>query len=216
VIVHEVKGDTMPVRQFAATAAVMLLAGAAAAQERMPPIPADKMSETQKKVVADVVSGPRGRLSPPFVPVLRSPELLARLQKVGEYLIYHNSLDPRIFELCVMMLARQWTQQFEWRHHYPLALKAGIGQDTLDAIAEGRRPAALAQDEAIAYDFVSEVLANKSVSDATYARFLGRFGEQNVTDLIGTMGFYTSIAMVANVDRTPIEDGTAPLLKPLP
>jgi 4-carboxymuconolactone decarboxylase len=194
----------------------MLLAAVAAAQERMPPIPPEKMSDAQKKVVADVVSGPRGRLSPPFVPMLRSPELLARMQRIGEYLIYHNSLNPRIFEMSVMMLARQWTQQFEWRHHYPLALKAGVSQDALDAIAAGRRPPALADDEAIAYDFVSELLANKSVSDATYARFLDRFGEQNLTDLIGTMGFYTAIAMVTNVDRTPIEDGTAPVLKPLP
>ena len=102
----------------------LLVSGAAAAQERMPPIPPDKMTDAQQKVVTDVVSGPRGRLSPPFVPILRSPELLSRLQRVGEYLIYHNSLDPRIFELVVMMMARNWTQQFEWRHHYPLALKA--------------------------------------------------------------------------------------------
>jgi 4-carboxymuconolactone decarboxylase len=155
-------------------------------------------------------------LSPPFVPILRSPELLARLQKVGEYLIYHNSLEPRLFELSVLMLARQWTQQFEWRHHYPLALKAGLRQDTLDAIAEGRRPPHLSEDEALVFGFVTELLGNKSVSDPTYARFADRFGEQNLVDLIGTMGFYTSIAMVANVDRTPIEDGTAPLLLPLP
>lgn len=203
-------------RPLAVLAAAMGLAAAAGAQERLQPIPPDKMTEAQRRVVAEVVSGPRGRLSPPFVPILRSPELLERVQKVGEYLIYHNSLDPRIFELSVMMLARQWTQQFEWRHHYPLALKAGIRQDTLDAIAQGRRPGGLADEEAIAYDFVSELLANKSVSDATYTRFLARFGEQNLADLVGTLGFYTSIAMVANVDRTPVEDGIAPLLKPLP
>jgi 4-carboxymuconolactone decarboxylase len=205
-----------PIQRMACLMMALLVSGAAAAQERMPPIPPDKMTDAQQKVVADVVSGPRGRLSPPFVPILRSPELLSRLQRVGEYLIYHNSLDPRIFELVVMMMARNWTQQFEWRHHYPLALKAGVKQETIDAIAEGRRPVNLAEDEAIAYDFAAELLANKSVSDQTYGRFAGKFGEQRLTDLVATMGFYTSIAMVTNVDRTPIEDGTAPLLNPLP
>jgi 4-carboxymuconolactone decarboxylase len=208
-------------RYWARRAAVLLLMAAvtsmhaAVAQERMPPIPPEQMTEAQKTVVSEVVSGPRGRLSPPFVPILRSPELLARLQKVGEYLIYHNSLEPRLFELSVLMLARQWTQQFEWRHHYPLALKAGLRQDTLDAIAEGRRPPHLSEDESLVFDFVTELLGNKSVSEPTYARFAARFGAQNLVDLIGTMGFYTSIAMVANVDRTPLEDGTAPLLLPL-
>ncbi|MGA9025665.1 MAG: carboxymuconolactone decarboxylase family protein, partial [Steroidobacteraceae bacterium] len=122
-----------PIQRMACLMMALLVSGAAAAQERMPPIPPDKMTDAQQKVVADVVSGPRGRLSPPFVPILRSPELLSRLQRVGEYLIYHNSLDPRIFELVVMMMARNWTQQFEWRHHYPLALKAGVKQETIDA-----------------------------------------------------------------------------------
>jgi 4-carboxymuconolactone decarboxylase len=201
------------------TLGVMILGAAslAAAQQRLPRIPDEQLTEAQKKVVSDIVSGPRGRLSPPFVPLLRSPELLARVQKVGEYLIYHNSLPPRIFELSVLLVARQWTQQFEWRYHYPLALKAGLKADVIDAIAEGRRPAALAEDEAIAYDFVSELLQNRGVSDATYARFLGKFGEQGVMDQVGAVGFYTSIAMVANVDRTPVPpDNTAPPLRPLP
>ncbi len=205
-----------PILRCSSLMLAMLCAAAAGAQERMAPIAPDKMTDAQKKVVAEVVSGPRGRLSPPFVPILRSPELLGREQRVGEYLIYHNSLNPRIFELAVLLVARQWTQQFEWRHHYPLALKAGVKQEIVDAVAVGRRPPGMADDESIAYDFVQELQANKSVSDQTYARFLGKFGEQSLVDLVGTLGFYTSIAMVTNVDRTPVEDGTAPLLAPLP
>jgi len=188
----------------------------AAGQERMPPIPQEQMSDAQKKIVADMVSSQRGRLPPPMVPMLRSPELMTRIGGLGDYILFHNSLNPRIFEQTVMLVARQWTQQFEWRHHYPLALKAGVKQETLDAIAEGRRPALLAEDEGVAYDFASELLANRSVSDATYGRFLGKFSEQNLIDMIGTLGFYTSVAMVINVDRTPLENTTTPLLRALP
>lgn len=188
----------------------------ARAQERMPPIPQEKMTEAQKKIVADMVSSPRGRLPPPMVPMLRSPDLMTRIGGMGDHILFHNSLSPRIFEQTVLLVARQWTQQFEWRHHYPLALKAGVKQETVDAIADGRRPAGLDQEESAAYEFATELLLNKSVSDPTYARFLGRFGEEKVMDMVGTLGFYTSISMVINVDRTPIEAGTAPLLKPLP
>jgi 4-carboxymuconolactone decarboxylase len=188
----------------------------ATAQERMPLMPPDKMTDVQKKIVADMVASPRGRLPPPMVPMLRSPELMARIGGMGDYILFHNSLNPKIFEQTVLQVARQWTQQFEWRHHYPLALKAGVRQETVDAIGEGRRPKNLDDDEAAAYDFAAELLANKSVSDATYARFLGRYNEQSLVDLVGTLGFYTSISMLINVDRTPIEDGTAPLLKALP
>lgn len=204
------------VRNLSCALFLMLGATTAMAQQRMLPIPDDKMSEAQKKIVADIVSGPRGRLSPPFVPLLRSPDLLSRVQRVGEYLIYHNSLNPRIFELSVLLVARQWTQQFEWRTHYPLALKAGLKQEAVDAIAEGRRPTALAEDEAVAYDFVAELLANRSVSDPTYARTLDKFGEQGLIDIVGSVGFYSSIAMVANVDRTALPEAATPLLKPLP
>jgi 4-carboxymuconolactone decarboxylase len=199
--------------------ALIGIAGAAAsaqAQERMPPIPPDQMTDAQKKIVADMVSSPRGRLPPPMVPMLRSPDLMTRIGGLGDHILFHNSLAPKIFEQTVLMVARQWTQQFEWRHHYPLALKAGVKQDTIDAIAEGRRPSGLDEEESAAYEFATELLVNKSVSDPTYARFLGKFSEENVMDMIGTLGFYTSISMVINVDRTPIEPGTAPLLKPLP
>jgi 4-carboxymuconolactone decarboxylase len=206
-------------RIFPGVLAVLWLvaaAPAAPAQERMPPIPPDKMTEAQKKIVADMVSSQRGRLPPPMVPMLRSPDLMTRIGGLGDHILFHNSLKPEIFEQTVLLVARQWTQQFEWRHHYPLALKAGVRQETVDAIADGRRPPGLDEDESAAYEFATELLVNKAVSDATYARFLGRFSEENVMDMVGTLGFYTSISMVINVDRTPIEAGTAPLLKPLP
>jgi 4-carboxymuconolactone decarboxylase len=203
-------GARISIAMLAATAIT------ATAQERMPLMSPDKMTDVQKKIVADMVASPRGRLPPPMVPMLRSPELMARIGGMGDYILFHNSLNPKIFEQTVLQVARHWTQQFEWRHHYPLALKAGVKQETVDAIGEGRRPKNLDDDEAAAYDFAAELLANKSVSDATYARFLCRYNEQSLIDLIGTLGFYTSISMLINVDRTPIEDGTAPLLKALP
>src|SRR5258705_11643731 len=129
----------MPKTFLAHLCGAILLSMTAAAQDRMPPIPADKMTDAQKKAAAELAAGPRGAYSSrgPFVPLVRSPELMSRVQKVGEYLRYSSSLPQKLVEMTVLMTARHWTQQFEWKAHYPLALKAGLKKDVADAIAEG-------------------------------------------------------------------------------
>jgi 4-carboxymuconolactone decarboxylase len=194
----------------------ILLSMTAAAQDRMPPIPADKMTEAQKKAAAELAAGPRGAFRGPFVPLVRSPELMSRLQKVGEYLRYSNSLPQKLVEMTVLMTARRWTQQYEWNAHYPLALKAGLKKDVADAIAEGRHPSGMVEDEEIAYNFTTELNQNGTVSDPTYARAVGTFKEQGVIDLIALNGYYSLLGMVMGVARTPLAPGDTPMLKPFP
>lgn len=178
--------------------------------ERLPRIAPEKMTEAQKKVVADIAAGPRGELRGPFIALLRSPELANAVQKVGEYLRFRCPLERRVAEMVTLIAARHWTQQYEWNSHYAHAMKAGLEPALAQAIAEGRRPAAMAEDEEIAYDFVTEALRNQSVCDATYARALARFGEQCVVDLIGIAGYYGLLAMVLNVARTALPGGKPP------
>lgn len=185
--------------------------------DRMPPLPPSRMDDAQRKAADALAAGPRGGVKGPFIPLLRSPELMDRLQKVGEYLRFRSSLEPRISEFVMLVVSRQWTQQFEWAVHVPLALKAGVKSDTVQSLADGRRPLAMAEDEAIAHDFVHELTANKGVSDATYREAVARFGEHGVIDLLGLAGYFTTVSMVMNVAHTPppAAGGVAPL-QPLP
>jgi 4-carboxymuconolactone decarboxylase len=185
------------------------------AQERLGPVPADAYTPEQKQVVAQIAAGPRTEMFSPLLPMLRSPQLGLAAERFGEYVYYSTVLDKRIYELAVLLLARQMTQQFEWRVHYPQAIKAGIKADDVDAIGAGRRPAHLAADEAIAYDFIIELYDRNEVSDATYAKFVGAFGERGVVELVGLLGYYNTIALMMNVNRTPLNPGTAPPLPPL-
>jgi len=186
------------------------------AQDRMPPIPRDKMTKAQKKAADELVAGRRGNLTGPFHPLLRSPEFMSRLQKMGEYLRFENALGQPLTEFVILLTARQWTQQYEFDAHQALALKAGVPREVINAIAEGRRPPALAEDQQIAYDFCTELHRNRSVSDATYALAVKKLGEQGVIDMIGVTGYYSTIAMVMNVARTPLAPGKAPPLPVFP
>jgi 4-carboxymuconolactone decarboxylase len=181
--------------------------GSAEAQDRMPPIPKDKMTEAQKKAADELIAGPRGQLTGPFNPLLRSPEFMTRLQKTGEYLRFNSSLDKKLIEFVILITARQWTQQYEWNAHAPLGLKAGLEPEVIAAIADGRRPAKMSNDEEISYDLIMELQQNRSVSDATYARAVTRFGEQGVIDMVGLAGYYSTLGMVMNVARTPLAAG---------
>lgn len=184
--------------------------------ERMPRIPPEKMTEAQKKVAAEIAAGPRGELRGPFIALLRSPELLSPVQKVGEYLRYKCTLDRRVMEFATLIAARHWTQQYEWQAHHEHAMKAGLKPAIAEAIAQGRRPAGMAEDEEIVYELLTETLHNKSVSDPTYARAVAKFGESGVVDLVGLAGYYLLLAMILNTARTALPAGKPPQLAPFP
>src|SRR6059058_5953562 len=155
---------------LAALASLAIAAAPAAAQDRMPPIPADKLTDAQKKAVEEFKAARSADVTGPFVPLLRSPEVMNRARAMGDYLRFKSSLPPRLSEFVILLTARRWTQQYEWNAHQPLALKGGVNTDVVAAIAEGRRPEHMAADEEAVYTLVDELDRNRSVSDATYSR----------------------------------------------
>ena len=141
---------------------------------------------------------------------------MERTQKVGEYLRYESALEPRLGEFVMLIVSRHWTQQFEWRVHRSLALQAGVEESVIDALAEGRRPAAMRDDEALAYDFCDELFRTRGVSAATFGAAVNRFGERGLIDLIGLIGYFSTVSMVMNVAHTPPPAAEVPLLEHYP
>jgi 4-carboxymuconolactone decarboxylase len=184
--------------------------------DRLPPIPPEQWTPAQRELAEEIIRGPRGALVSPFIPLLRSPELMAHAQRMGEYLRYRSAIGQRLSELAILLTARAWSQPVEWAIHVPIALRVGIAADTIEAIAAGRRPDALTPDEALVHDFCFELHAHKAVSDATWAATVARFGEQGTVDLIGINGYYTFLSMVMNAARTPAPFAARPALLTLP
>lgn len=186
------------------------------AQDRMPPIPADKMTEAQKKAAAEFAATRNSAPTGPFGVLLRVPELMDLGFRWRQHVQSRSALDQRLTEFVILMSARHWTQQYEWNAHDPAAIKAGLKPEIIAAVAEGRRPDQMAEDETILYDLCMELQRNHSVSDATYARALAKFGEAGIVETASIAGYYTLLAMVMNTARTPLPAGAKPPLAAFP
>ncbi|WP_200306640.1 carboxymuconolactone decarboxylase family protein [Paracraurococcus ruber] len=196
-----------------AMALLGLMATGAIAEERFPQLTPEQMTPEQRRVAEAIMSGPRGRLSGPFNAWLRSPEVGDRLQRVGEELRFRSSIPAALNEFAILITAREWSSQYEWYAHHPLALKAGLPDGVATDLAQGRRPEGMSEDQRIVYEFCTELHRNRVVSDASFAAAKARFGERGVVDLIAVSGYYVAVSMTLNTAQVGLPAGVAP---PLP
>jgi 4-carboxymuconolactone decarboxylase len=196
--------STLPLLAMSTLALSLVAVSGGSAQDRMPPIPPEKYDAAQKKAAEEFQAARNYPVFGPFSVLIRSPELMTANRMMGDYLRLKPSIGTKLSELIILITAREWTQDYEWYVHAPIALKQGITQEIIDALAEGRRPSGMNEDQEICYDFTMELNRNKRVSDATYERAVKRFGEQGILDIAGINGYYTGLAMQMNTTRMPI------------
>lgn len=219
----------MKLKLLCAAVIGLLASGLAFAQNTAPPVPPnfqlrgdrfkplayDQLTPPQKTMVEHILTGPRAAMDGPYNVLLRSPEMGDLAQQFGASMRYHSSLPPKLNEFAILITARAWTAQHEWVAHHRAALQAGLSPAICDAIASGKRPASMQPDEEAVYNFATELINTKQVSDAAFAAVKDKFGERGVVDLVGVLGYYQFVSMVLNVDRYPVAPGVTPELKPL-
>jgi 4-carboxymuconolactone decarboxylase len=176
-------------------------------EERLPPPRAEEMTQEQRLAVDRISAGPRGALVGPFGPLLHSPELMTCVQQTGEFLRFQSKLDRRLFEMTVLLVARHWNQPFEWAFHEPLAREAGLAGSVVDAIAADERPSDMDSATAAVWDLVHDLHSTKGATDEHYAAAVAAVGERGVIEVVAGVGYYTTLAMVMNVARTPPPEG---------
>ena len=193
--------------------ATLLLGGtrAAGAQDRLPPVPPERYTADQKQKVDEHMKIREGVGGGPYVVLLRSPEAYIRTAHLSDYLRFKSPIGVKLTEFVSLISAWHTKARFQWGARYTGSLREGVRKDVLDALADGRRPEGMPEDEAIAYDFCTELHVMKTVSDGTYARALKRFGEQGVVDMTAISGYYVYIGLLTNMARTPAGNATVPL-----
>ena len=178
--------------------ALAVLSAAANAQERLPTIPPAQYTDEQRQAAADFLATRKVPVFGPFEPLMHSPQVMTQARAMGDYLRYQSAIGNTLSELAILVTAREWTQDYEWYLHHPIALKAGIKPEIADSIAEGRRPTGMSDDEEIVFEFATELLRTKQVSNRTFERAKARFGAKGIVDLTGITGYYTLLAMQLN------------------
>jgi 4-carboxymuconolactone decarboxylase len=197
------------------TAIVGLLCCAVHAEERFSELRLDRLTPEQQKMATMLKTPPRnsGLNTGPFNAYARSPGLGILLLQVSDYVRFNSSLPPRLSEFAIMIAARQWSQPYEWRAHYPLAIKGGLDRQILIDLGTGARPQGMKEDETALYDFCTELYRDKNVGDATFKEALDKFGERGIMDLIGIIGYYDIASMALIVQKAIGKPGDeAPLL----
>jgi 4-carboxymuconolactone decarboxylase len=173
--------------------------------ERFSELRLDQLSAEQQQMAAHLKTPPRNSAlnGGPFNAYARSPGLGLRLLQVSDYVRFNSSLPPRLSEFAIMIGARHWSVPYEWRAHYPLAVKGGLDRQILVDLGAGKRPQNMREDETALYDFVTEMYRDKNISDATFTATLAAFGERGVMDLIGIIGYYDIASMALIVQKAP-------------
>jgi 4-carboxymuconolactone decarboxylase len=184
--------------------AALVFSGAAFAQTRLPEIPVDQYTAEQQKAAQEFEAARKKAPWGPFAMLMYSPQLMNNARAMGDYLRYNSAFDSLLSEFAILITAREWTQDYEWYVHYPIAIKAGLKPSIAQALKEGRRPEGMSEDESIVYDFTIELQRYKRVSDTTFAKTEKRFGKKGVVDLAGIAGYYTFLAMEMNTAKHQI------------
>jgi 4-carboxymuconolactone decarboxylase len=175
----------------------------------------EQMTPAQKEWADAIAAPPRNAKfgNPPYRAYIQSPELAKRLSSLSDYLRWNTSLPPRLSEMAILITAREWTAQYEWFAHYPLAIKGGLDPKIADTIALGKRPEGMKPDETALYDLATDLYRDKKVSDASYKAALSIFGERGIMDIIGIIGYYDLVSMTLNTMEAKMPNDS---VKPLP
>jgi 4-carboxymuconolactone decarboxylase len=179
---------------------------------RIPQITSKDALPADQQHIYDAITQSRGRIAGPFGVLLNSPELAQRAAHLGHYLRFDSLLPPEIRELAILTTAREMDSQYEWTAHVPLARRAGVRQEAVDAIGRRTAPQGLTDDEALIVRFGQELFRQHKVSASAFDAALQRFGKQGVTELTALLGYYSLVACILNTFEVPLDADMTPLL----
>ena len=174
---------------------------------RFRPLTYAELNPEQKAYIDREIASGRKSFDGPTNIYLRSPEMANAGRSVQRYLRFEAPTEHKLKEIVIMLTARFWGGQYVWYSHRKFAIEAGLSPAFIDAMAVGKRPGPMTADEAAVYDFFTELLATRQVSDATYKTLVDRLGERTLVELVALMGHYHTNTALFAIDRYPLPDG---------
>ena len=195
------------------------IGGVRSAGGRLPPLEPSALDGAQLRVLEAMMAGPRGKtgflssdrpVGGPFAPWLRSPDFADLAQGLGAFVRYRTSLAPRLSELAIIVVGAAWKAEYEFAAHGPLAVRAGVSREVVDAVARGDVPRFEHDDERAVYEFARELVEERRVGEERYAAIVEVLGEPGTVELVGILGYYTLVCMTLNAFEVPLGEGMEP------
>ena len=180
---------------------------------RLPALTEERLDDAQRALLQSMRSGPRGArvsLRGPFGVYMHAPEYGELTQRVGAFVRFGTTIAPRLTEFAILCVARLWRSQYEWHAHAPMAEQAGVSPQTIRDLKAGRAPLKAAKDERAIFNFIQELFKKRRVSDRNYKRVQAILGDKGMVELVGILGYYTSVSLVLNVFNVPLPEGATP------
>lgn len=174
---------------------------------RNPEIPEEALTPAQRQAVAEIVSGPHGRVGGPSRVWLHSPELARRARALSEFIRFQSSLPAPLRELAILVSARYWSTEYAFHSHGRLAIKAGLDEAVIKAIAENRTPVFTDQAERIVHELCAELYRTHRIGDALFDTAVKVLGHKTVVELVATIGYYSMVSMTLNAFQVGLQPG---------
>ena len=177
---------------------------------RLPPVTPADLDEAARRIFEareNFTAGPGPTHVTVYVPRERTLGI-----PTGE----NSPVGPRLFQLAVLIAAREIDQQYEWSAHEPAGLRQGLEQAVIDVVKFDRDVAGLAEKDATLITFGRSLLRDNKVSSELWAKMVSLFGRQNTIDLIAIMGDYIRVGIMLNAVNQQQPANRPALLPPLP
>jgi 4-carboxymuconolactone decarboxylase len=174
---------------------------------RFKPLTYAELTPDQRVFADKEIAGGRKPETGPFNIYLRSPEADQLSRPYNDYLRFKAPTPRKLKEIAIMLTARYWGGQYVWYSHRQQALDAGLSPAFITAMAAGERPAKMSADEATVFDFCTQLLSTRQVSDANFKAMAALVGERGIVETVALMGHYTGLTMLFVVDRYPVPAG---------
>jgi len=142
----------------------------------------------------------------PFWAYIRNPKLMQSVQTTGDC-IANSTLSAREQQIVTLTVARFWNAKYPWAAQSRNGLKVGLTQAEIDAINARAALPTTNKRELLAHKIANELLADKALSDATYAAAEATFSTEELVALVARVGSFSMTCCTANAfDITPGDD----------
>ena len=161
--------------------------------------------------VHDAAKQAGGPVGGPYLAYIRVPKLYEAAQNLRGCL-GSGPLSRREQQIANLVIARHWNARYPWFAQVRASLAAGIEQPVIDAINARQVPNLPDARERTCFVVPGEILANKGLSDKTYAAAEAAMGLPDLVALVAMTGSFSTTCMTANSFQVaPPADNPTPL-----